>query len=541
MKAASWRGTDTPIQARTAATPAPMANGSMKNPLVHHLADAEYDGHPQPQPTPQLAVIHRRHLRGDQTPPGTCWPLPRPDRSGYPPFPTPRNRVGSPVSLDEAVAAQRLIPVEEALMAEHSMAQRVGALVIAAVLVVGAFFVGRLATGFSLFGGEEFTEVSPAVVDSVRALAELTTVEMVEYTTVEKGNDSGWLNWATGDSIFLFAVAEIGAGVDLDRVYTESFSVDGESGRVTVELPSATIQYVSVDNEQTTVFDRDSGVFTDGDPQLESDARAVAEDVLVEAALEGGSSNRPTPTPARRSAGSSRASATPTSCSWRSRRRSAGHRGHEGRCRGLVRSAHGSRTGAPLGCRQGDTLPGVRGGGRRFGARSGGLAPNRPTLVTRATPPGAVPLSPPCALSAPLTACLSASARPTAWSAPLTACRITNSSPSATAARAIGHHRPVVEAAHVLADVPGLVEEVHPQLGMGGDHARQGSVHGLSLDREAPRAVDQLGEHPRDGDLDGGHQAAKAWTLSTRGNVAGSVAQVSPESVLQPTVPAEVP
>ena len=33
-----------------------------------------------------------------------------------------------------------------------------------------------------------------------------------------------------------------------------------------MELPSATIQYVSVDNEQTTVFDRDSGVFTDGDP-----------------------------------------------------------------------------------------------------------------------------------------------------------------------------------------------------------------------------------------------------------------------------------
>jgi hypothetical protein len=173
-------------------------------------------------------------------------------------------------------------------MTERSVAQRVGSLVIAAVLVVGAFFVGRLVTGFSLFGGEEFTEVSPTVVDSVRALAELTTVEMVEYTTVEKGNDSGWLNWATGDSIYLFAVAEIGAGVDLDRVYTESFSVDGDSGRVTVELPSAAIQYVSVDNDQTTVFDRDSGVFTDGDPQLESDARAVAEDVLVEAALDKG-------------------------------------------------------------------------------------------------------------------------------------------------------------------------------------------------------------------------------------------------------------
>jgi len=173
-------------------------------------------------------------------------------------------------------------------MAERLMTQRLGSLVIAAVLVIGAFFIGNVFSGFSLFGGEEFTEVGPTVVDSVKALAELTTVEMVEYTTVEKGNDSGWLNWATGDRIFLFAVAQIGAGIDFDRVYTENFSVDSDTGRVTVELPPATIQYVAVDNERTKVFDRDTGLFTSGDPQLESDARAVAEGVLVQAALDKG-------------------------------------------------------------------------------------------------------------------------------------------------------------------------------------------------------------------------------------------------------------
>ena len=40
---------------------------------------------------------------------------------------------------------------------------------------------------------------------------------MVEYTTIEKGNDFGWLNWARGDRIFLFAVARIGAGVEAGR------------------------------------------------------------------------------------------------------------------------------------------------------------------------------------------------------------------------------------------------------------------------------------------------------------------------------------
>ncbi|MDQ3782173.1 MAG: DUF4230 domain-containing protein, partial [Actinomycetota bacterium] len=177
---------------------------------------------------------------------------------------------------------------QKAGMTERPWSQKIGSLVIAVVLVVGAFFIGSSLGNFSLFGGEDFTDVGPAVVDSVKALAELTTVEMVEYTTVEKGNDSGWLNWATGDRIFLFAVAEIGAGIDLDQVYTDSFSVDGDTGRVTVELPPASIQYVAVDNEQTKVFDRDTGLFTDGDPQLETDARAVAEGVLVQAALDRG-------------------------------------------------------------------------------------------------------------------------------------------------------------------------------------------------------------------------------------------------------------
>ena len=174
------------------------------------------------------------------------------------------------------------------VMADNTFSKRTGSLVIAAVLVVGAFFVGGSLGNWSLFsfGGTPYTQVGSTVVDSVRALADLTTVEMVEYTTVEKGNDRGWLNWARGDRIFLFAVARIGAGVDFERVYTANFDVDEATGRVTVQLPPATIQYVDVDEEQTRVFDRDTGLFTSGDPQLESDARAVAEQVLLQAAMD---------------------------------------------------------------------------------------------------------------------------------------------------------------------------------------------------------------------------------------------------------------
>lgn len=169
--------------------------------------------------------------------------------------------------------------------------RRAGSILIAAILIAGVFFIVSNITNWGPFkgiGGEPYTQVGPAVVESVRDVAQLTTVEMVEYTTVEKGNDFGWLNWARGDRIFLFAVARIGGGVDMDLMSTESFQVDEEAGSVTVELPPAQIIFVEVDTDATQVYDRDTGLFTKGDTQLESEARQVAEEILVNAALEHG-------------------------------------------------------------------------------------------------------------------------------------------------------------------------------------------------------------------------------------------------------------
>jgi hypothetical protein len=45
---------------------------------------------------------------------------------------------------------------------------------------------------------------------------------------------------------------------------------------------------VSVDNEATQILDRETGLFTKGDPRLETDARQVAEEVLVAGALDDG-------------------------------------------------------------------------------------------------------------------------------------------------------------------------------------------------------------------------------------------------------------
>lgn len=135
---------------------------------------------------------------------------------------------------------------------------------------------------------EPYEDISPAVVESVHTLAELTTVEYVEYTTIEKGTDESWLDWARGDSISMLAVAEIGAGVDLSTLTEDSFDVDTETGIVSFRLPPAEIHYAALDNEATHVYDRKTGLFTKGDDQLETEARQAAESALIQKALDEG-------------------------------------------------------------------------------------------------------------------------------------------------------------------------------------------------------------------------------------------------------------
>ncbi|HEY5889425.1 MAG TPA: DUF4230 domain-containing protein [Acidimicrobiia bacterium] len=173
----------------------------------------------------------------------------------------------------------------------------IGGVFLAVVLGLGAFVVSKI---FAIADGiptpadvaealapKPYLEVGPAMVQSVRDMAALTTVEVVEYTIVEKGTDEGWLDWARGDSLRMIAVAGIGAGVDLSGIATSSFEVS-EDGLVEITIPRAEIQYVDVDNEATQVLDRDLGIFAKGDPQLESEARRIAETVLLEGAIEKG-------------------------------------------------------------------------------------------------------------------------------------------------------------------------------------------------------------------------------------------------------------
>jgi hypothetical protein len=164
----------------------------------------------------------------------------------------------------------------------------------AAIGVAGLFALALLLGNLpslslpSFLVGEEYQDVGIVVVDELQELAELTTVEMVETTTIERGDDHGILNLVLGDRVYLFAVARIGAGVDLARLDEDAITVNNETGVLTIEVPRAEIFYAYLDSQSTTVLDRDTGLLTKGDDQLESATRAEAERILQTQAVEAG-------------------------------------------------------------------------------------------------------------------------------------------------------------------------------------------------------------------------------------------------------------
>jgi hypothetical protein len=124
------------------------------------------------------------------------------------------------------------------------------------------------------------------IVHSVRALARLETIQYSIEKVVTAETGSGELEFLFGDRLLFVAHGEVIAGVDLAKLKSEDLWVDG--GTLYIRLPKAEIFIATLDNEKSYVYDRETGLFTKGDPNLETNARQVAEEEILNAALEDG-------------------------------------------------------------------------------------------------------------------------------------------------------------------------------------------------------------------------------------------------------------
>jgi len=133
---------------------------------------------------------------------------------------------------------------------------------------------------------------TPAVVPNpatiVREVQDLARLETASYSfekvlRAEREQDLLW--GVFGETMLFVAHGEVIAGVDLDQMQEEDVQVV-DPDTVMVHLPAAEIFYVVLDNEESYVADRDTGLLTRADPELETIVRRRAEDELRRAAEE---------------------------------------------------------------------------------------------------------------------------------------------------------------------------------------------------------------------------------------------------------------
>ncbi|MFX0145961.1 MAG: DUF4230 domain-containing protein [Candidatus Hodarchaeota archaeon] len=132
--------------------------------------------------------------------------------------------------------------------------------------------------------------VMPDPVTIVHEVQELARLETMQYT-VEKviiaETGQGPFGFLFGDRLLLVAHGVVIAGVDLSKLEVEDLWIDN-AGHVVMRLPESEIFITSLDNEKSYVYDRDTGLLTHGDVNLEATARMAAEEEIERAALEDG-------------------------------------------------------------------------------------------------------------------------------------------------------------------------------------------------------------------------------------------------------------
>ncbi|CAA9441338.1 MAG: hypothetical protein AVDCRST_MAG78-2470 [uncultured Rubrobacteraceae bacterium] len=132
------------------------------------------------------------------------------------------------------------------------------------------------------------TTTSPVVVEGIRDLNQLATVRWTESVLITReSGGTGFERIFSGERVLLVAVGEVEAGVNLADMGDDDVQVDGD--RVTIRLPEPEILSTSLDEDETSVYDRDEGLLLrllSTDDQLAEEARSEAEDEIERAAQE---------------------------------------------------------------------------------------------------------------------------------------------------------------------------------------------------------------------------------------------------------------
>ncbi|RLD07164.1 MAG: hypothetical protein DRI32_01430 [Chloroflexi bacterium] len=124
------------------------------------------------------------------------------------------------------------------------------------------------------------------IIHEVRSLARLETIQYSIEKVITAEIGQGTFDFLFGDRLLFVAHGIVIAGIDMEKLGPENMQL--ENGALYVTLPPAEVFIATLDNEKSYVYDRDTGVLSQGDTNLETTARQAAEAEIYKAALEDG-------------------------------------------------------------------------------------------------------------------------------------------------------------------------------------------------------------------------------------------------------------
>jgi hypothetical protein len=119
---------------------------------------------------------------------------------------------------------------------------------------------------------------TPTIVKQIQALTDLVTIKYVMERIVVLED----VKWYGENRVMLLVQGIVKAGVDLSKIGNENVKVSGN--HVWIQLPPAQITDVYIDDKNTQVIERTTGLLRKFDKNLEQNARQQAVDELRRAA-----------------------------------------------------------------------------------------------------------------------------------------------------------------------------------------------------------------------------------------------------------------
>jgi hypothetical protein len=124
------------------------------------------------------------------------------------------------------------------------------------------------------------------IINQIRPLARLETIQYTVEKVITAEVGQGALGLLIGDRLLFVGHGYVTAGIDLEKLGSQDLVL--EDGMIKVQLPEAEIFDATLDNDKSYVYDRETGLLTHGDINLETTARQAAEDQIRQAALDDG-------------------------------------------------------------------------------------------------------------------------------------------------------------------------------------------------------------------------------------------------------------